>query len=176
MYRTVVYERSKVLKIHPCVHQLQVLMSSVSSSCTKRFSPFPRPPGMRLHLKSTLVTTLSPEGGTAEPKWAKPRVHLPLQATGQEAWTGFSFQPTPAFAPPGMLSSTGCRLLSISAFPRTPRQILHRSTEKKQSQWVTTYKMQTFNMEKIKPSIYSKLKEKKSLNVLVIPAWLLPVT
>lgn len=104
---------------------------ALSAQAAQRFCSFPGHPGMRLHSKFPLVTTQW-KGGTAEPKWVKPRVYLPLQATGQEAWTGFFFQPTPVFAPPGMLSSVGCRLLSIFAFPMIHHQILHKSTERKQ--------------------------------------------
>lgn len=104
--------------------------------------PFPRHPGVRLHWRNSHCSTV-PEGATAEPKGLKPRVYLPLQATGQEAWTGFFFQPGPAFAPPGMLSSSCCRLLSIFASPMIHHQILHKSTERKQSEWVTTDKIQT---------------------------------
>lgn len=146
--RAAVWGRSKVIKIHSCVHRHSTPTSNADELCqlelhNEIFSLHKTPKSEAALEKFTLVTTLSPEGRTAEAKWVKPRVYLPLQATGQEAWIGFFFQPAPAFAPPGMLSSYGCRLLSIFAFPMIHHQILHKSTERKQGEWVTTYKIQT---------------------------------
>lgn len=146
--RAAVWGRSKVIKIHSCVHRHSTPTSNADELCqlelhNEIFSLHKTPKSEAALEKFTLVTTLSPEGRTAEAKWVKPRVYLPLQATGQEAWIEFFFQPAPAFAPPGMLSSYGCRLLSIFAFPMIHHQILHKSTERKQSEWVTTYKIQT---------------------------------